>query len=68
MDATLDAIERVMKRYKKAKRIPVRNFVCTAPDDKMANSINLSEDARMYRWNSDTYCAIRDALRELGKI
>jgi hypothetical protein len=61
-------IEAVLKKYPKAKRIAVMNFVCTAPDDPMANSYNLNMDAGLYKWNGDTRNAIREALRQLNKI
>ena len=67
-DPVTNAIEKALKKCPKAKRIPVQNFVWTAPDDKMANGMNLTEDAKSYKWNADTVKAIRLALRELGKI
>lgn len=61
-------IDSTLLKYKKAKRIAVENFTITAPDDRMANAINLNADARAYKWNSDTVKAIRKVLSTLGKI
>lgn len=68
MDAIDTAIANALKKCPKAKRIAVENFVSTAPDDKMANGMNLEADAASYKWNGDTVKAIRLALRELKKI
>jgi hypothetical protein len=62
------AVNKALAKCPKAKKIAVENFVWSAPDDKMANGMNLVEDAKSYKWNSDTVKAIRLALRELGKI
>ena len=67
-DKTTIAIENAIKKAPKAKKTAVENFVWSAPDDRMDNSMNLSMDARAYKWNADTVKAIRSALLELGKI
>ena len=61
-----DIINKYTDKYPKAKKIAVRNFVGTAPNDKEANQYNLNMDAMLYRWNSDTILAIKEALVELG--
>lgn len=63
-----DIVKTVLKKYKKAKRIAVRNFVLTAPDNKLANQWNLADDTKMYGWNGETYAAIHESLRQLNKI
>jgi hypothetical protein len=62
------AIEQALAKYPKAKERAVKNFVWSAPDNPMANGMNLSADARSYNWNAPTVNAIRMALRTLGKI
>jgi hypothetical protein len=68
MKATQDVIESVLAKCKKAKRIAVMNFVTSATDNPMYNSMNLEMDAASYKWNADTVKAIRQSLRKLGKI
>jgi len=63
-----ELIEKFLKKYPKAKKIAVENFVWTAPDDKTANIINLQADAKAYIWNVDTQKAIYFCLKELNKI
>jgi hypothetical protein len=61
------AIDNAMAKFKAAKRIAVENFVLSAGDNHMHNHMNLSMDAKMYKWNGATVSAIKKALRELGK-
>lgn len=57
-----------MARHRGANRDAVENFCFSAPDDKMANAINLKADARSYRWNGDTVNAIQMVLRGTNKL
>jgi len=70
-DKTKIVIEKALKKYIKAKKNAVLNFVISAPGDttqeKIANRDNLALDARLYNWNSDTILAISSALQSLGK-
>jgi hypothetical protein len=68
MDKTTEAINKALKKFPKAKKIAVENFVGTAGDERMANQSNLDMDAGLYQWNTATRGAIYQALRELGKI
>jgi len=61
-------IAAALKKYPKAKTIAVENFCVSAPDDHMANSINLNADARSYKWNAHTVNAIKYVLRAENKI
>ena len=61
-------VQIALKNYPKAKPIAVENFCFSAPTDKIANEMNLNEDARMYGWNSDTLNAIRSVLRAENKL
>jgi hypothetical protein len=63
-----ELIEVALKKYPKAKRIAVENFVMSAPNDPIANSVNLMDDTRSYKWNSDTYLAIKYCLKSQGKF
>jgi len=63
-----EIIEAVLKKYPKAKRIAVVNFVCSAPNDPMANAYNLGMDVGLYKWNRHTQTAIWEALRQLNRI
>ena len=61
------AIEIALKKYPKAKKIALENFVWSSGDNKMSNNINLNADTRTYKWNSQTVNAIRMALKYLDK-
>ncbi len=60
-------IETALKKYPKAKRIAVENFVMSAPSQPSVNIWNLQYDKELYNWNIDTFRAIEDCLIELGK-
>lgn len=57
-----------LAKYPKAKRMAVENFCFSAPDDKIANKVNLAADAKSYPWNSDTVNAIKTVLKAEGKL
>jgi hypothetical protein len=61
------AVANALKKFKAAKKNAVENFVFSATDNHMHNHMNLSMDAKMYKWNGATISAIKYALRELGK-
>jgi len=66
----IETIELALKKFPKAKRIAVENFVSTASTaliDWTDNVENLKMDARLYNWNNDTVYAIKWAMAELGK-
>jgi hypothetical protein len=63
-----ELIESALRKYPKAKRIAVENFVTSAPNDPIANAVNLGDDTRSYKWNSDTYLAIKYCLKKLDKF
>lgn len=65
LDTLIDA---ACKVYPKAKRIAVENFCVSADNYKFANAINLKEDARAYKWNTDTVIVIKQVLRQTGKL
>lgn len=55
-------------KYPKAKKLAVENFCFSAPDDKVANKLNLAADSRSYPWNADTVNAIRFVLKGVNKL
>ena len=61
-------IDTALGKYPKARRMAVENFCFSAPNDKIANDLNIIEDARMYEWNSDTTNAIRLVLKTQKKL
>jgi hypothetical protein len=62
-EITKEIIERVLSRYKKAKRIAVENFLSTSEGLRWEDQeANLEMDAALYRWKSDTIKAIRTGL------
>ncbi len=65
---TQTAIQDALKKYPKAKKIAVENFVWSASNDNRANAMNLSQDARLYSWNAATVSAIKMALQQLKKM
>lgn len=71
MDASnnLDSLVcRKVGKYPQARLLAVENFVFSAPEDKLANAVNLNNDARAYSWNSHTVLAIREALEDIGRL
>lgn len=68
MDNTLKLVMESFAKFPKAKKLAVENFCFSAPTDRFANSSNLSQDARAYKWNSDTVKAIRYVLKAENKI
>ena len=52
-------IETALRKFPKAKRIAVENFTMTADKLDFATEMNLSNDARDYKWNAHTVNAIR---------
>jgi hypothetical protein len=62
-----DQVGEILKKYPKAKTIAVENFLMTKSGDNMADSMNLSMDARSYGWNRDTVNAIREGIRTKAK-
>lgn len=58
-----EQIEALLKKYPKAKRIAVENFLMSLSGEPMADSMNMSADARSYGWNSQTIQAIREGMR-----
>jgi len=51
----------------KVKKIAVENFLMTAiyNETKMHAEMNLSQDARLYKWNIETIRAIKDGLNQM---
>ena len=67
-DPVSNAVAKALAKYPKAKTTAVENFVWSSVEDRYANSGNLGDDARSYKWNAPTVAAIRMALKELDKI
>jgi hypothetical protein len=63
MGLNKERIEEILKKYPKARRIAVENFLMTKSGDQMADGMNLSMDAQSYKWNRDTVNAIREGIR-----
>lgn len=61
-----NVIDMALEKFPEAKKIAVQNFVWSAPADHKANKANLTMDARLYNWNTDTVQAIRYALTMIG--
>lgn len=72
MDCSTEILDRLVShkvgKYPRAKLLAVENFVFSAPEDKLANAVNLNNDARSYCWNSHTVLAIRECLEETNRI
>lgn len=65
----IPVIERVKQRYPKAKKTAVENFLSTAIDYSMRiNLANLDLDAKLYKWDSQTYKAIFHGLKLLNAL
>ena len=54
-------IEKLASR-KGVKKLSVENYLASMGDDAMAASINLTQDAKSYKWNAATVKAIRDGI------
>ncbi len=65
---TTDAINKVLNKFPKAKKIAVQNFVGTAGNNSLDNMMNVDMDARLYGWNKDTVKAITEGLILCGKV
>jgi len=63
-----DLIETALRKYPKARRMAVENFCFSAPNDKIANDLNIIEDARLYEWHPDTAQSIRFVLKSQKKL
>jgi hypothetical protein len=68
MKDVIKLIDMAMGKWPKAKKIAVENFCFSAPDDKLANRINLKVDETSYRWHRDTTKAIEFVLAYQGKF
>jgi hypothetical protein len=59
-------IEYVMKKYPKARRIAVENFIMSSVGNRYDYQLaNLEMDAELYKWNEATKQAIRTGLHIL---
>ncbi len=58
-------IAEALRKFPKAKKIAVENFTMGKEGKgmDMGTAINLSLDAELYKWNSDTVKAIRFVIR-----
>lgn len=57
-----------LKANPKAHKLAVENFCMSAPDDHVANAVNLINDSKSYKWNNHTVHAIRYVLMKMGKL
>jgi hypothetical protein len=59
-------IEYVLRRFPKARRIAVENFIMSSVGNRYDYQLaNLEVDAELYRWNEATKQAIRTGLHIL---
>lgn len=63
-DITATEVEELMKKFPKARRIAVSNFLMTGSANRsvMYANMNLAQDAKVYAWNSDTVKAIKTGI------
>jgi len=62
----LKVIEYVLRKYPKARRIAVENFIMSSVGNRYDYQLaNLEIDAELYRWNEATRQAIRTGLHIL---
>jgi hypothetical protein len=57
-------IDNFSTKYPKAKKIAVENFCMSYDKLDVVASINLQQDAKLYKWNNDTINAIKDILKD----
>lgn len=67
MDAVVrDIIQKALKKYPRAKKIAVTNFLATATSYTFeVNVANAEYDKLLYKWNDSTYYAILFGLNEM---
>lgn len=63
----LEAAQAALKKYPKARKIAVENFVFSASADYDTNRLNLEMDRGLYKWNMPTVHAILHGLKLIGK-
>jgi len=62
----LKVIEYVLKKYPKARRMAVENFIMSSVGNRYDYQLaNLEIDAELYKWNEATRQAIRTGLHIL---
>jgi hypothetical protein len=60
---TTAIIENVLKKYPRARRIAVENFLASSKGRSYRNQLaNLEYDAYLYKWKTETKKAIRSGL------
>jgi len=57
-----------LKKFSKAKRNTVENFVTSCGDNGSDNWENIKLDAKLYDWNGPTIECIRFCLLKMGKL